>query len=165
MTPNEMTKSGTEHAHQVAFFAYCAVARLHGFYVADAWCETGVIKKLGHSIPPLAWIHAIPNGGSRGDSVQSRAIRGGQLKAEGVRKGIADIFLPYPKFYLNGSGVYHGLYIEMKKPAQKPKNESSIGDLSNEQIDFRNYCVETGYKFEVCYSWQDAVLAIKIYLT
>lgn len=37
-------------------------------------------------IPELKWLHAIANGGARGDNEKSRAIRGGQLKAEGVKR-------------------------------------------------------------------------------
>ena len=35
MTPEKLAKSGSEHGHQTAFFAYAAVAQLHGFDVAD----------------------------------------------------------------------------------------------------------------------------------
>jgi hypothetical protein len=54
-------------------------------------------------------LHAIPNGGSRGDSAKVRAIRGKALRAEGVRSGVPDLFLPEPV------GEFHGLFIEMKK--------------------------------------------------
>ncbi len=37
MNPETLAKSGTEHAHQTALFAWCAVARLYGFDVADDW--------------------------------------------------------------------------------------------------------------------------------
>jgi hypothetical protein len=52
--------------------------------------------------PFLKWIYAIPNGGHRHPAVA------GQLKAQGVKKGISDICIPIPK------DKYHGAYIEMK---------------------------------------------------
>lgn len=52
---------------------------------------------------PEECLFAIPNGGQRNIIVASR------LKAEGVRSGIPDLFLAYPK------GDKHGLFIEMKK--------------------------------------------------
>jgi len=120
MTPNQLAKSGTEHAHQTALFAWCAVARIHGFDVADAWAEGAKLpaqltKDEDAKVPELEWFHAIHNQG-HGDKV-----RGGMAKAEGVRKGIADTFLPVPR------GNWHGLYIEMKKPAEKPKSSTANG--------------------------------------
>ena len=49
------------------------------------------------------WIHAIPNGGSR-HPAEAR-----NLKRQGVKKGVSDIFVPYAR---HGR---HGLYIEMKR--------------------------------------------------
>lgn len=71
-------------------------------YVADEWSKTGKLPKRDPDAPPkvpaLEWFHAIPNGGSRGDDDKSRKIRGAQLKAEGVRQGVADTFLPWPVY-------------------------------------------------------------------
>src|SRR4051812_7142849 len=96
MTPDQLSKSGTEHAHQVALFAWAAVACYHGFAVANLWAKSGVLDPQYNRrpIPCLKWLHAIHNQG-HGD-----AIRGGRAKAEGVRKGIPDIFLPFPRQYL-----------------------------------------------------------------
>lgn len=52
--------------------------------------------------PGLRLMFAIPNGGARD------AITGAMLKAEGVKPGVPDIFLPVP---VNG---FHGLFVEMK---------------------------------------------------
>jgi len=161
MTPDKLAKSGTEHAHQVALFAYAAVARMHGFHIADKWAESKLLQHLVSfevKVPALEWLHAIPNGGSRGDSVKSRKIHGAQLKAEGVRRGVPDIFLPWPNC------GYSGLYIEMKKPSVKPKRESSKGGLSKEQIKFKNYALGVGFGFIVCYSWKEAAKALQGYI-
>lgn len=175
MTPDQLAKSGTEHGEQVALFAWANVARLHGFEVAWKFAEIGQAAFLGrptpnvlHAVPALEWLHAIPNGGTRGDDAKSRAIRGGALKAEGVRQGVADMFLPYPKYAginkHNLPVLWHGLYIEMKKPDLKPKKEGSKGGLSDEQIEFASYAKSVGYGWIVCYTWREAATAIQQYI-
>lgn len=163
ITPSQLAKSDTEHAHQKALFAWAAVACQHGFDVAEHWAETGnyALAKsfhVGKYIKPLKWLHAIPNGGSRGDNAQSRAIRGAQMKAEGVRSGVADVFLPWP------SGGFMGLYIEMKKPSEKPVRATSKGGLSDAQIEFGQDMKAAGYGWICCYSWREAVDVIRKYL-
>ena len=165
MTPATLAKSGTEHAHQTALFAYVAVAYLHGFDVADEWCKTGVIPQTTPysmyetpTVPALEWFHAIPNGGSRGDDDKSRKIRGAQLKAEGVRQGVADTFLPWP------NGGWHGLYIEMKKPTERPKSETAKGGVSDEQRSFGEYAKRVGYGWAVCYDWEQAASYLRSYI-
>lgn len=162
MTPATLAKSGTEHAHQTALFAYAAVAYLHGFDVADEWSKTGKLPKRDPDAPPkvpaLEWFHAIPNGGSRGDDDKSRKIRGAQLKAEGVRQGVADTFLPWP------SGEWHGLYIEMKKPTERPKSETAKGGVSDEQRSFGEYAKRVGYGWAVCYDWEQAASYLRSYI-
>jgi len=162
MTPATLAKSGTEHAHQTALFAYAAVAYLHGFDVADEWSKTGKLPKRDPDAPPkvpaLEWFHAIPNGGSRGDYDKSRKIRGAKLKAEGVRQGVADIFLPWP------SGKWHGLYIEMKKPTERPKSETAKGGVSDEQRSFGEYAKRVGYAWIVCYDWEQAASYLRSYI-
>ena len=162
MTPATLAKSGTEHAHQTALFAYAAVAYLHGFDVADEWSKTGKLPKRNPDAPPkvpaLEWFHAIPNGGSRGDDAKSRKIRGAQLKAEGVRQGVADTFLPWP------SGEWHGLYIEMKKPSERPKSETAKGGVSDEQRRFGEYAKRVGYGWVVCYDWEQAASYLRSYI-
>ena len=53
--------------------------------------------------PQLKWMFHIPNEGKR-----SRTT-GGRMRSEGMKSGVADIFLPAP------SGEYHGLFIELKR--------------------------------------------------
>ncbi|MGL4220350.1 MAG: hypothetical protein ACRCSS_06945 [Shewanella sp.] len=80
MTPATIAKSGTEHAHQTALFAYVAVAYLHGFDVADEWSKTDKLPKRDPDAPPkvpaLEWFHAIHNQG-HGDKVRgaTRSVR------------------------------------------------------------------------------------------
>lgn len=179
MTPDQLAKSGTEHGEQVALFAWANVARLHGFEVAWKFAEVGQAAFLGRPTPSvrgvnaLEWLHAIPNGGTRGDDAKSRAIRGGALKAEGVRQGVPDIFLPLPVWTIgtpenippvNTPVCWHGLYIEMKKPDLKPKKEGAKGGLSDEQIEFASYAKQVGYGWIVCYTWREAATAIQQYI-
>lgn len=162
MTPDQLSKSGTEHSHQVALFAWAAVAAWHGFKAANMWAVDGIISQETFEripMPCLKWLHAIHNQG-HGD-----AIRGGRAKAEGVRAGIPDIFLPYPKDSDWSHSFYHGLYIEMKKPASRPIRETSKGGLSPEQIEFSEFAKNNGYRWEVAYGWQEAAKIIQDYLS
>lgn len=103
--------------------------------------------------PQLKWLHAIPNANSH------------KQVAEGVRSGVSDICLPFPKTYyetdMMGLSWYHGLYIELK--TEKRRNQKN-GGCSDEQIAFIEYANEVGYCAKVCYGWQEAVKAIEEYL-
>ena len=76
VTPEQLAKANTEHAHQAALF--CQAARHTHLY------------------PELEWMFAIPNGGERNVKV---AVK---LKAEGVRAGVSDIMLPAPRSNYHG---------------------------------------------------------------
>ena len=131
MTPEQIAKADTEHAHQAALFC---------------WCAANLDRH-----PELALFHAIPNGGLR-----SKA-QAGKLKAEGVKPGVPDCFLPVAR------GKYHGLYIEMKKPASKPVR-GGAGGVSAEQLAFIRAARANGYAAEVCYSWEQAKNLLCLYL-
>lgn len=153
MTPDQIAKNGSEHAIQSALFAWAAVAQQHGFEIADEWANTGCIIKpkpgeFPQGIPELRWLHAVPNGGSRGDNEKSRKIRGGQMKAEGLRDGVADIFWPLPRF------PFPGLYIEMKTPT---------GAIRPSQREFRTFVMSQGYAHSYERSWRSAAELIKGY--
>lgn len=94
--------------------------------------------------PELALCHAIPNGGSR------HPIEAVHLKAQGVKAGIPDIFLPVPR------GQYHGLYIEMKR--------RKGGRLSIEQSKMIGRLRGQGYRCEVCRGWEEARDVIEEYM-
>lgn len=96
-----------------------------------------------HDWPELRWFHAIPNGGKRSKRV---AV---QLKAEGVRRGVADYCLPVRR------GGFAGLYIELK---------TDIGRPSKEQREFIAFVREQGYHAEVCRGWEQAFAVLKDYL-
>lgn len=162
MKPDDIAKSGSEHSHQAALFAWCAIAHLHGFAIANAWADEGIpaLKKSPRhdapdappSVPELAWYHAIPNGGSRGDTAVSARIQGGKMKAEGVKAGVVDTFLPVRR------GSWPGLYIEMKKPG-------AITKVSAEQVAFMEFVKLQGYGVAVCDHWRKAADVLTSYLT
>lgn len=157
MTPWQIAKD-SESSHQVALFCWAAKAQAVGFAIAnhpDAYkLPLGIPDD--PAIPELKWLHHIPNGGSRGDNAKSRAIAGGQLKAEGVKSGVFDLFWPLPKL------AYHGLYIEMKKPAEKRQDRYDAG-CSDTQKEFGAYAHSQGYYVTVCYSWLEAAKVIQDY--
>lgn len=92
---NGLAKSGTEHGHQRAFFAWLNVMQL----------------KAVHPMARLAF--AIPNGGKRDK------ITAGRLKVEGVKSGVLDICYPVA---LHG---FHGLWIELKVGNNTPSHSQS----------------------------------------
>jgi len=160
MTPGQLARNGSEHAEQVAVFAWSNMAMSFGkvaasddlSYKVAGWAKRYVEEGLSKPEPCLKWLHAIPNGGARGDSKKSNQIRGSALKAEGVKKGVSDIFLPAAR------GGCCGLYIEMKVEDEKKAK------LSDEQVEFGKYVISQGYKFVVCYGWKSAVYELESYI-
>lgn len=152
MTPEQIAKSGTEHAHQSALFQWAAM-------------------NVGND-PRLAMLFAIPNGGARGNDRRTAMIRGTSLKAEGVKAGVPDTFLPVLSWARdwNDRNEFYGLFIEMKKPAARlkrkaPTHKWDTGGVDPDQIIWLNNLEAQGYKCVVCYSWLEAANAIKLYLT
>lgn len=130
ITPESLAASGSEHAEQAALFAWAALNV--GMY------------------PQLAYMFAIPNGGLRD---MRTAVT---LKAEGVKSGVPDVFLPSP------CGNYvHGCFIEMKLEKYRNRNN---GGCSDDQIDFMKHATGAGYVCKVCYSWTEARDTLIAYL-
>lgn len=101
--------------------------------------------------PQLKWLHAIPNANSH------------RQVAEGVRAGVADVFLPYPQWNeaFHMPRWWHGLYIELKLAKRlKEKN----GGLSPDQLSFGEDMINLGYRWYVAYGWEDARDRIMEYL-
>ena len=111
------------------------------------WADTQA--RLGH--PELRFLHHIPNGG-----VRSKATAG-MMKAEGVRSGVWDYFLPVH----GGVLAYNGLYIELKHPRER---SAKNGGLSDKQVDFGTMVQAEGYATVVAYDWIEAQQAILAYL-
>jgi len=90
-----------------------------------------------------ALLFAIPNGGKRSIGVARK------MKAEGVKKGVPDLFFALP------NDGYHGLFIEMK---------SATGSLSSDQKMYLKMLHQNGYRVEVCKSFDNFKVAIESYL-
>ena len=145
--PRDLCKNNTEHGHQAALFCWIAA-------INNVGISKDVIK-----------MYAIPNGGKRD------AATAAMLKAEGVRRGIPDLFLPVPivvtyrnRTMLHGlfndsrltNDVLSGLYIEMKKPKEGKTSEEQkqrIAELKND-----------GYACVVSRNWVAAKDIIICYL-
>jgi hypothetical protein len=130
ITPESLSASGTEDGHQAALLCWAAMSV--GKY------------------PPLKWLYAIPNGGSR------HIVEAMKMVATGTRKGILDLCLPYPIRW-----NYHGCYIEMK---DKKRRNHKDGGCSKEQLEFMEYLSAAGYYFKVCYTWIEARDALIDYM-
>lgn len=116
----------SEHVEQVALIAWAN--------------EEANLKRF----PGLDLLYAQPNGGFR-DWKTAKA-----LKAEGVRAGVPDLFLPIAR-----SG-YHGLYIELKA-ADRTNNTSPEQDAWIERLRGEGFAVF------VCYGWIEATAVIEEY--
>ena len=101
-------------------------------------------------LPGVAKMFAIPNGGARDPRT------GARLKMTGVKPGVPDTFLPVP------FGNYAGLFIEMKKPGDREKKQAK-GRTSSEQDEYIEFLRAQHYAVAVCYSWEEAVAALKWY--
>lgn len=133
VTPEALAKSGSEDAHQMALFC---------------WAAANVAQ-----YPALAYLFAIPNGGSRHIAEATKMV------ATGSRAGVPDVFLPSA-----GGGKdawYAGCFIEMKH--SKRRNHKN-GGLEDEQVDWINYLTKAGYYCKVCYSWIEAKDTLMAYL-
>lgn len=147
--PDPWTYAKTsEHSHQAALFQWSNMACRFGLKAADdpksytvpGWAMTNPSPP----IPQLKWLHAIHNQG-HGD-----AIRGAKAKAEGVKPGVFDLFLPVPM------GEYSGLYLELKVGKGQP---------SDKQLEFADDMRANGYACELAYGWLEAREKILEYLS
>jgi hypothetical protein len=123
ITPEQLASSNTEHGHQAALFC---------------WAAQNYDKHL-----ELAFMFAIPNGGQRHAAVASK------LKAEGVKSGVPDIFLPIPRKH------WHGLFIELKIGKNEP---------SEAQHKWLAALDRKGYRAVWCIGWEQARDIILEYL-
>lgn len=98
---------------------------------------------MARKYPEMGLLFHIPNGGAR-----SKATAG-KLKAEGVKTGVPDLFLPVAR------EGFHGLFIEMKIKPNKttPNQDKWIAALK-----------EQGYRVEVCYGWREAAKVLEGYI-
>jgi len=85
---------------------------------------------------------AIPNGGLRNIKVASK------LKAEGVKSGVADLFICL------ATTTYHGLFIEVKYGKNKQ---------SDTQVEFERIVKKHGYDYKLVYSLDQLIEILQTY--
>ena len=106
--------------------------------------QCSCIKYFRYAYPVYSkLLFSIPNGGSR------NIIEAVKLKKEGVLAGCADLFLSVPNSF------YHGFYIEMKYGKNKQSENQKI---------FQKEVEAVGYKYSLCYSFDEFEILIKYYL-
>lgn len=137
VNPSTLTKSGTEAGEQRALFCW--------------------LNYMSRWFPDLEFAFAVPNGGSRGDTDQSRKIAGGAIKAEGGKAGVPDLMVPIPRLHVGTNFLYAGLFIEMKKL------DGGDGG-SEEQHKYNQFLNRMHYKAVFCNGWKEAVAEIRKYL-
>jgi hypothetical protein len=113
----------TEHQLQVLVFRWAALAQ--------------------RAYPQLRWLFAVPNGGKR------TPRQGRWMKAEGLRRGVPDVWLPVPR------GKHPGLVIEHKV---------GDNDMTDEQAEWAVGLEQLGWRVVVSRSFEDSRLAIVNYL-
>ena len=126
-TPEEYAQSLTEHAQQTALFM---------------WAAFGDVRE---ALPGIHRMFAIPNGGKR------ELINAMNLKAEGMRSGVPDVFLPVPRWGLCG------LFMEFKRPKSLGK---PAGKLSDKQEAWRDDLRAFGYGVGEVWTYQEARLMV-----
>lgn len=89
------------------------------------------------------YLFAIPNGGSR------HALEAANLKAQGVKAGVSDLFLPVP------TAEHAGMWIEMK---------AAGGKATEAQKDWMLKMEGQGYCVGLCFGWTDAAKKIANYV-
>lgn len=106
--------------------------------------QVACVKWFRYQYPNYAGrLFAIPNGGARS------AVTGAMMKAEGVMAGVPDLFLAMP------TCLKCGLFIEMKVGRNKPSpaQRQVMADLE-----------EQGYDVAVCYTFDQFVDVVNVYL-
>lgn len=103
------------------------------------WCRINEIR-----YPELRWIFHVPNGGKRNKQEAEK------LKQMGVKAGVSDIQLPYPK------GIYNEMFIELKYGSNKP---------TKAQVEFLQAMQAAGHYCCICYSSYAALRTIEAYLS
>ncbi len=140
LTPEKLAKSGSEFAEQSALIC---------------WTTQPETRK---NYPDAQKIFAVNNNAGMGDS-DVGAMRGAKARQIGVKAGVGDTMLPLAR---HGC---HGLFVEMKRRALKPKRKGSKGGLSDDQIEFRDQVQADGYGYAVAYGWEEARDIIIQYLS
>lgn len=135
-TPEQIAEPGTEHSHQAAIFQFVATVG-------------------AKAVPDMKRLFAIPNGADYGGDANRKGVTGARMKAEGLKKGIPDMFWPWaPDIHsITDDTLPPGLWIELKKPNMQNRKD---GDRSPEQVDYHLWLRAQGWPVVTAYGWKDA---------
>jgi hypothetical protein len=126
----------TEHQEQAALFSWANM-------------QTG-------KYPELRLMFAVPNGSNKS---MAAAVK---FKAEGLKSGVPDIFLPVAR------GTSHGLFIEMKQRKVKQDTKRNVKGqypkISDEQKAWLTALSAQGYSAWVAFGAEEAKDIILTYL-
>lgn len=112
--------------------------------ISEHTIQTQCVAWFAHQYPKLrGLLFAIPNGGQRGKA------QAGKLRAEGVQRGVADLFLSVPSMWA------HGLYIEMK---------NATGRQTADQAAFQKQVESKGYMYRICRTLEEFQLQINSHI-
>lgn len=100
--------------------------------------------------PELKWLYAVPNGAFLAGNKLQRAKQMKRLKAQGLKVGVSDLFLPVAR------QGYHGMYIEMKR--------RKGGVVSDDQKEFHDDMIKEGYRCVVANGCEEAIRYISDYM-
>ena len=112
------------------------------------------LKKFEARYPHIEWISASGNGLFVGYDANAKRRAADAVRA-GLKRGVWDISVPFPRRINNDLITAHGMYIEMKAG----KNQLTV-----EQERFGIVMRHAGYVCIVCHSWHEAARAILEYL-
>lgn len=124
-------------------------------FVPEAAIQMQLIQWAFHNeqnYPCLKMLFHSPNGEERKPQVNRLGIRfsavAQKLKRMGVKPGVPDLLLPYPK------GAYLGLALELK---------SEKGRLQQSQKEWLDNLQKVGWACRVCYSFDEAKKVLSEY--
>lgn len=143
-----------EYNEQVAFFNWCRKSS-----IPELKCFDVTTTKLNKKEVSVTKTFAELNIYSNGNTQRLNMIQSSRHKKSGSALGVPDVFFPKPK------KGYHGLFIEFKKPAARPKTARGKGGLSSAQVTRIAQLRADGYCVEIAYTCQDAITFLLSYLS
>ena len=112
--------------------------------------------------PTYAMLFAVPNGADYGGKSQT----GARMRAEGLKKGVPDMFWPYGAQQFDhllqrpSTLRWAGLWIELKRPGLHTiKN----GGRSDDQVRWHQWLRQEGWPVVTAYGWRAAVRSMLLY--
>lgn len=94
--------------------------------------------------------YAVPNGMQIAGGPKSRGKYMNAMKRRGLTPGVSDVVIAIPR------GVYHGMYLEVKKTAKSP--------VGADQADWRARMQEQGYYAVIAAGWDRVKSEVDHYL-